>query len=173
MTAPYECEVRFLIDDIESFRARLAALGARVIQEYAFTDHYYRPAGGALHQMVQGGAWNPLEHALRIREHHRPAQAAEVLLTWTELRGTDGLRFKRSRLPEGKARLYRGAPDDCRTVVGGLGFEPWLVVRKETGIMYAVPDLGELVIEHVGGVGWMCEVEVEGRDPEVAAQAIR
>jgi adenylate cyclase class IV len=40
MTAPYECEVRFVIEDVGAFRARLAALGAQAIREYAFTDHY-------------------------------------------------------------------------------------------------------------------------------------
>lgn len=164
MTAPFECEVRLLIEDLGAFQERLRAIGARVIREYAFTDHYYRPAGRA---------WSPHEHALRIREHLRPASPAEVLLTWTEMRSVDGLRFKRSRLPDGKARLFCGAVDDCRTVVGGLGFEPWLVVRKDAGIMYTAPEFGNLVIEQVAGIGWMCELEVEGRDPDAAAQAIR
>lgn len=164
MTAPFECEVRLLIEDAGAFQERLRALGARVIQEYAFTDHYYRPAGRA---------WNPHERALRIREHLRPAQPAEVLLTWTEMRSAGGLRFKRSRLPDGKAQLFHGTLDDCRMIVDGLEFEPWLVVRKDAGFMYTVPGLGELVIERVAGIGWMCEVEVEGRDPDAGAQAIR
>jgi len=164
MTAPFECEVRFHIDDVGAFQAHLRSLGARVIQEYAFSDHYCRPPGRA---------WDPHERALRIREHLRPAQPAELLLTWTETRRADGLAFKRSRLPEGKACLYRGTADACRLIARGLECEPWLVVRKDAGVRYTIPDLGELVIEQVAGVGWMGEVEVAGSDPDAAAQAIR
>ncbi len=164
MTAPYECEVRFLIDDIDAFRRRLTSVGGRARFEYAFTDHYYRPPGGI---------WDPRERALRIREHHRPAQPAEVLLTWTDLVHVGGLSFKRSRFPEGKVRLYAGALADCRAVAGGLGYEPWLIVRKAAGLFYEIPQLGELVAEQVDGIGWMCEVEVEGEDSAAAAAAIR
>src|SRR5207245_2342662 len=102
MTAPFECEVRFLIDDVEAFRRRIATLGGRVRFEYAFTDHYYRPPGGA---------WDPRTRALRVREHHRPAQPSEVLLTWTDVVQVNGLSFKRSRFPEGKVRLYAASAD--------------------------------------------------------------
>ncbi len=164
MTAPFECEVRFLVDDREAFQRRLTARGGRVRFEYAFTDHYYRPAGGP---------WDPHARTVRIREHHQPAQPSEVLLTWTDLVQVDGLSFKRSRFPEGKVRLYAGTLAACRTVADGLGCEPWLVVRKLAGVFYEVPDLGELVIEEVEGIGWMAEVEVAGEDPSVAAAAIR
>ena len=163
MTAPFECEVRFLIDDVEAFRRRLAALGGRVRFEYAFTDHYYRPPGGA---------WDPRTRALRVREHHRPAQPSEVLLTWTDLVQVGGLTFKRSRFPVGKVRLYEGAADECRAVATGLGYEPWLVVRKKAGLFYEIPEIGELVAEQVDGIGWMCELEVEGQNPSHAAAAI-
>lgn len=164
MTAPFECEVRFLIDDVEAFRRRIAALGGRVRFEYAFTDHYYRPPGGA---------WDPRTRALRVREHHRPAQPSEMLLTWIDLVQVSGLSFKRSRFPEGKVRLYTGTAEECRAVADGLGYEPWLVVRKKTGLFYEIPGVGELVAEQVDGVGWMCEVEVAGQNPGAAAEAIR
>ncbi len=163
MTAPFECEVRFLIDDVEAFRRRLATLGGRVRFEYAFTDHYYRPPGGA---------WDPRTRALRVREHHRPQQSSEVLLTWIDLVQVSGLSFKRSRFPEGKVRLYAGTADECRAVADGLGYEPWLVVRKKAGLFYEIPEAGELVAEQVDGVGWMCELEVEGQNPRAAAEAI-
>src|SRR5712692_6046924 len=163
MTAPFECEVRFLVDDREAWQRRLAARGGRVRFEYAFTDHYYRPAGGP----------GDRARTLRIREHHRPTPSCEVLLTWTDLVQLDGLSFKRSRFPEGKVRLYAGTLAACRTVTDGLGYEPWLVVRKLAGSFYEVPDVGELVIEEVEGIGWMGEVEVAGESPTVAAAAIR
>jgi len=163
MTAPFECEVRFLIDDVEVFRRRIATLGGRVRFEYAFTDHYYRPPGGP---------WDPRTRALRVREHHRPAQPSEVLLTWTDLVQVNGLSFKRSRFPEGKVRLYTGTPDECRALAAGLGYDPWLFVRKKAGFFYDIPDVGELVAEQVDGIGWMCELEVEGQNPATAAGAI-
>src|SRR2546430_5351559 len=163
MTAPFECEVRFLIDDVEAFRRRIATLGGRVRFEYAFTDHYYRPPGGA---------WDPRTRALRVREHRRPAQPSEVLLTWTDVVQVNGLSFKRSRFPEGKVRLYAGSADECRTLAAGLGYDPWLVVRKIAGLFYDIPDVGELVAEQVDGIGWMCELEVEGQNPATAAGAI-
>lgn len=164
MTAPFECEVRFLIADIDAFRRGIAVLGGGVRFEYAFTDHYYRP---------HGGAWDPTTRALRVREHHRPPQPSEVLLTWVDLVHVDGLAFKRSRFPEGKVRLHLGSVGECRSIADGLGYEPWLVVRKLTCEFYDIPDVGELVVEQVDGIGWMGEVEVPGHDPQAAASAIR
>jgi len=99
MTAPFECEVRFLIDDVEAFRRRIATLGGRVRFEYAFTDHYYRPVGGA---------WDPRTRALRVREHHRPQQSGEVLLTWIDLVQVSGLSFKRSTVCYGEGPPVHG-----------------------------------------------------------------
>lgn len=164
MTAPYECEVRFPVDDIEAFHRRLRAIGATVTLEYAFTDHYYHPAHGM---------WDPRERALRIRDHQVPPQDAEVLLTRVEIAQTAGLPFKRSRFAEGKVRLYAGRLEDCRRVVESLGFVPWIAVPKRAGRLVEIPEFGELVTEHVEGVGWMCEVEEEGTDTAAAVAAIR
>ena len=164
MTAPFECEVRFLIPDRTAFEETLASRGGSVRFRYAFTDHYYRPSGGA---------WDPRTRAVRIREHHQPVQASEVLVTWTDIIHAAGLSFKRSRLPEGKGRLYTGTLEACRTVVDALGYDPWLVVRKSACVLYDVPDLGALVIEDVEGIGSMAEIEVAGEDPEAAGGSIR
>jgi adenylate cyclase class IV len=164
MTAPFECEVRFLIDDVEVFRRHIATLGGRVRFAYAFTDHYYRPLLGA---------WDSRTRALRVREHHRPAKLSEVLLTWVDLVQVNGLAFKRSRFPEGKVRLHLGPVGECRAIADALGYAPWLVVRKIMCEFYDIPDVGELVAEQVDGIGWMCEVEVAGQDPQAAAAAIR
>lgn len=164
MTAPFECEVRFLIPDRAAFERALAQRGGRVRLCYAFTDHYYRPSGGT---------WDPRTRALRIREHHQPPQPSEVLVTWTDMMSAGGLSFKRARLPEGKVRLYTGTLEACRTVIDALGYEPWLVVRKTACAFYDIPDLGPLVIEDVAGLGSMAEIEVAGEDPEAAGASIR
>lgn len=164
MTAPYECEVRFLIEDIESFHGRLAKMGARAMLDYAFTDYYYRP---------RGIPWDTRTRALRIREHHVPVQPCEILLTWIEMTQMDGITFKRSRFPEGKVRLYEGTIADCRAVLDGLALDAWLTVRKHGGTLFEIPGLGELVTELVDSVGWMCEVEVEGANAAQAARTIK
>ncbi len=164
MTAPFECEVRFLIPDRVAFERTLAHRGGSVRFRYAFTDHYYRPSGGA---------WDPRTRAVRIREHHEPTQTSEMLVTWTDMIHTAGLSFKRSRLPEGKVRLYTGTLEACRTVVDALEYEPWLVVRKTACAFWDIPDLGALVIEDVEGIGSMAEIEVAGEDSEAAGASIR
>ncbi len=164
MTAPFECEVRFLIPDRAAFERALAQRGGSIRFRYAFTDHYYQPSGSS---------WDPRTRSVRIREHHQPTQASEVLVTSTDVIHAAGLSFKRSRLPEGKVRLYTGTLEACRTVVDALGYDPWLIVRKTACAFYDIPDLGALVIEDVEGVGSMAEIEVAGEDPEAAAASIR
>ncbi|MDQ7844756.1 MAG: nucleoside 2-deoxyribosyltransferase [Armatimonadota bacterium] len=167
MTAPFECEVRFFLRDPEAFHRRLRDLGGRVREAYAFTDHYHRPAGPA------GGEWDGRTRALRIREHLTPQAGSEILLTHVATVSVAGLVVKRSLFPEGKVRLYAGALPDCRRVVDGLGFVPGVVVRKLDGRLFDVPEIGTLVTEHIDGVGWMAEIEREGRDLAGAAEEIR
>ncbi|HXF82713.1 MAG TPA: nucleoside 2-deoxyribosyltransferase [bacterium] len=165
MTAPFECEVRLRVPDIDAFHRRLEVLGAVVRQTYAFVDHYWQPAAGP--------RWDPRARALRLREHLAPEAACEVLLTSIELRHDEGLAFKRSHLPEGKARLYAGPLADCRRLAATLGFVPWISVRKDSGRLFEIPHLGSLVTERVAGLGWMGEIEEEGADPAAAAARIR
>lgn len=162
MTASFEGEVRFPIGDIEAFRERLRGLGAEVVEEYAFTDHYYQP---------RGGQWDPRLRALRIREHLRPDTGCEILLTSVDILDAGGLKFKRSRFAQGKVRLFAGTLEDCRLVLETLGCAPWLTVRKLDGTLYTATGLGEFIAEYVDGIGWMSEIEVEGADP-AAGRAI-
>lgn len=164
MTAPFECEVRVHVDDIDAFHRRLADLDGRVREAYAFTDHYFQ---------ARAGAWDPRQRTLRIREHHEPPAGSEVLLTRIDITHADGMVFKRSQFAEGKVRLYAGTLANCRMVVDGLGFAPWIVVRKRDGRLFEIPGFGALVTEHVEGIGWMIEIEVEGAEAHAAAQAIR
>lgn len=164
MTSPYECEVRVLLPDVDAFRRRLAQLEARVVQTYAFSDHYHRP---------RHTPWSPHTQSLRIREHHRPRNPSEILLTAVELQTSGSLRFKRSRFAEGKVQLYAGDVSECRMIVDHLGFAPWVTVRKRDGTIYEVPHLGTLAVEEVAEVGWMSELEVDGTDPDRAGAALR
>ncbi len=163
MTAPFECEVRFAIDDVAAFRRRVASLGGRAVREYAFTDHYYRLPAVA----------DPAARSLRVREHHAPPQPAELLLAWVDLHTHGEVTFKRSRFPEGKVCLHRGGAAACHAVAAALGAVPWVVVRKTAGTLYEIPGAGGLAVEQVDGLGWMGEVEAAGADPAEAAAAIR
>jgi adenylate cyclase class IV len=164
LTAAFECEVRFLIPDIEAFRARLRALEATGEQRYAFTDHYFRP---------RNWTWDNRTHALRVREWREPVRESELLLTRVEIVRADGLACKRSVFPEGKLRLHRGTLQECARVCEVLGFVPWLDVVKQECAIWDLPGLGKAIYERVDGLGWTSEVEVEGADPAVALVRIR
>jgi len=99
MTQPYECEVRFGIEDIEDFQARLGRLGARIAFPYEFVDHYYKPPAGH---------WNPVEKNIRIRQWIQPQKESTVYFVKLEIISVDGLQFKRSLYPEGKLPLLAG-----------------------------------------------------------------
>lgn len=164
MTAPFECEVRFLIPDIEAFRARLRTLGASGEERYAFTDHYFRPTHWS---------WDARTHALRVREWREPVRESELLLTRIEVVRAGGLTCKRSLLPDGKLRLHHGTVEDCASVCEALGFTRWMdVVKSECGIC-DLPGLGKAIYERVEDLGWTSEVEVEGTDPAAALARIR
>ncbi|MDR7418787.1 MAG: nucleoside 2-deoxyribosyltransferase [Armatimonadota bacterium] len=162
MTAPYEAEVRVRVSRIGELRARLAALGARRVETYAFTDRYYRPAASR---------WSPAERTLRVRE--RSSGDAEVLYTRTTLLTEGGVTFKRSALPQGKAVLFRGAATECRSLLEELGFVHWLTVRKVSGELLEIPGAGMVACEEIDGHGWWVEVEVEGADPDDASSRLR
>lgn len=163
MTAPAECEVRFLIEDIGAFRRRVASLEGRAVAGYAFTDHYYRLAGAA----------DPAARSLRVREHHSPPRPAELLLAWADLQTHGGVTVKRSRFPGGKVRLHQASAATCHALAAALGAVPWVAVRHSDGTRYEVPGLGGLAVERVDGVGWMGEVEASGAGVQDAASAIR
>jgi len=165
MTQPFECEVRFRIEDIDDFEARLGRLEARVALDYEFTDHYYTPVGSR---------WNPVEKNLRIREWIQPRQDATVYFVKLEVVSADGLQFKRALLAEGKLALFAGPLERCRALLEDLGFEPWFSVRKEKARLWEVPKHGFLTaVEYIRGIGWTAELEFEGQDPGKARAAIQ
>ncbi|MCS7173625.1 MAG: CYTH domain-containing protein [Armatimonadetes bacterium] len=149
----FELEVRFPVPDPRPFARRAGRLGAVVAGRYAFTDQIYRP---------RIGPWDLSTHTLRLRAHHRPEVAWEVLFSRVEVvyRGIFGL--KRSVFPGGKVRLYAGGREACEQLLEGLGFVPWFPVVKTQGTRWALAGATTLALEHVEGLGWMGELEVEG-----------
>jgi adenylate cyclase class IV len=165
MTQAYECEVRFGIDDIEDFQARLHHLEAKIAFPYEFIDHYYKPSAGY---------WDPVEKNIRIRQWIQPQKESTVYLVKLEIRSIGDLQFKRSLYPEGKLPLLTGPLDTCRRLLDDLGFEFWLSLRKEKARLWEVPRHGFFTaVEYIEGLGWIAELEFEGQDPAKAASAIR
>jgi adenylate cyclase class IV len=175
MTQPYECEVRFGIDDIEAFQARLEQLGAEIALPYEFTDHYYKPLEGY---------WNPVEKNIRIRQWIQPENGTPrgvshcgesiVYFVKLEILSIDGLQFKRSLYPEGKLPLFTGPLDTCRMLLEDLGFEFWFSLRKEKACLWEVPQHNFFTaVEYIEGIGWTAEIEFEGNDPSKAGSAIQ
>jgi len=165
MTQPYECEVRFGIDDIEDFQARLGRLGARIAFPYEFTDYYYRPPAGH---------WNPVEKNIRIRQWIQPQKESTIYFVKLEIISLEGLQFKRSLYPEGKLPLFTGTVEMCRVLLDDLGFEFWFSLRKEKARLWEVPRHGfSTAVEYIEGLGWTAELEFEGNDPHNAGSAIR
>jgi adenylate cyclase class IV len=165
MTQPYECEVRFGIEDIEDFQARLGRLGARIAFPYEFTDHYYKPPAGN---------WDPVEKNLRIRQWIQPEKESTIYFVKLEIISIEGLQFKRSFYPEGKLPLFTGSLNTCRALLDDLGFEFWFSLRKEKARLWEVPRHGFFTaVEYIEGLGWTAEIEFEGNDPQKAGSAIR
>jgi len=165
MTQPYECEVRFGIDDIEDFEAKLERLGARIVLPYEFTDHYYKPPAGH---------WDPVEKNIRIRQWIKPEKDSIIYFIKLKIISIDGLQFKRSLYPEGKLPLFTGPLDMCRALLDDLGFESWFSLRKEKARLWEIPQHGfYTAVEYIKGLGWTAELEFEGQDPQKAASAIR
>ena len=165
MTQPYECEVRFGIDDIEDFEAKLDRLGARIVLPYEFTDHYYKPPAGH---------WDPVEKNIRIRQWIQPEKESTVYFVKLQVISVDGLQFKRSLYSEGKLPLFTGTVETCRQLLDDLGFEFWFSLRKEKARLWEVPRHGFFTaVEYIEGLGWTAELEFEGQDPQKAASSIR
>jgi adenylate cyclase class IV len=164
MAQKFECEVRFKIESITDFEAKLNQLGATIAYSYEFIDHYYKPAGTE---------WNPVEKNIRIREWIRPRKIPTVYFVKLEIVSIGGPRFKRALLPEGKLPLFSGELNACRSLLEDLGFSFWFSLRKDKGHLWEIPQHNFFTaVEHIEGLGWTGELEFEGKDPEKAKSAI-
>ncbi|NQU07334.1 MAG: CYTH domain-containing protein, partial [Candidatus Abyssubacteria bacterium] len=154
----FECEVRFTIEDIAAFKQRLEELGAELLFPYEFTDHYFRP---------RGGEWDLSEKNLRIRHWATPPEPTTVFFVKTEIVTIGDLQFKRALYPQGKVPLFSGSPEECRSLLDDLGFEPWFDVAKKDAAIWEVAKHGfKTVAEFIEGLGWTGELEFEGEDPQ-------
>lgn len=164
MAQKFECEVRYKIESIADFEAKLNQIGATIAYSYEFIDHYYKPAGME---------WNPVEKNIRIREWIKPRKIPTVYFVKLEIVSIGGPRFKRALLPEGKLPLYSGELTACRSLLEDLGFSFWFSLRKNEGCLWEIPQHNFFTaVEHIEGLGWTGELEFEGNDPEKAKSAI-
>jgi hypothetical protein len=114
MASLFECEVRFIIEDITAFEKRLGEIEATLKYHYKFTDHYFRP----VHDV-----WNPIEKNLRILEWHYPKHPTTIYFVKNEILSVDGLQFKRSLYHHGKVPLLSDDLKTCTALLNDLGFE--------------------------------------------------
>lgn len=164
MASLFECEVRFRIADIDSFRRHLEEQGGTILFPYEFTDHYFKPIGKT---------WRLSERNLRIREWNYPAEPTTIFFVKTEIVTIGNLQFKRALYPEGKVPLYSGNVDACRALLGDLGFEPWFDVAKKDSALWEMARHGfKIPLEFIEGLGWTGELEFEGDDPQAAKENI-
>ena len=154
MVKPYEAEVRFFVPP--NYRKRLEELGFRVTKEYSFTDHFFEPFEG----------WKG-NKSLRARDW---GDRCEILFDSVDIVEINGLRFKRSKYPEGKVKLFEGSLSRCLELLGDMQFRKCGEIRKEEG--YLMTD-GEhtVALEKINGK-YVLEIEVEGFDVSEAFKKI-
>ena len=164
MAHSFECEVRFRIEDIRDFEARLNQLEGSIAYDYEFTDYYYKPIGKL---------WNPVEKNLRIRDWINPHHQTTVYFDKLQIMSIDGLQFKRSMYSEGKLPLFRNELTICKSLLVDIGFEFWFSIRKEKARLWEIPEHNFCTaVEYIEGLEWVGELEFEGTKPERARLAI-
>ena len=164
MAHTFECEVRFKIENITDFEARLNQLGGNIAYAYEFIDYYYKPVGKK---------WNPVEKNLRIRDWISPQHQTTVYFDKLQIISIDGLQFKRSMYPEGKLPVFRNELAICKSLLEDIGFEFWFSIRKEKACLWEIPKRNFCTaIEYIESLGWIGELEFEGTKPQKAKLAI-
>jgi adenylate cyclase class IV len=164
MAHEFECEVRFKIENITDFEARLNQLGGNIAYSYEFIDYYYKPVGKK---------WNPVEKNLRIREWINPKHQTTVYFDKLQIISIDGLQFKRSMHSEGKLPLFRNELIVCKSLLEDIGFEFWFSIRKKKARLWEVPNHNFCTaVEYIEGLEWIGELEFEGTEPQKAKLAI-
>jgi len=164
MAHTFECEVRFRIENIRDFEARLNLLGGSIAYDYEFIDYYYKPVGEQ---------WNPVEKNLRIRDWINPQHQTTVYFDKLKIMSIDGLQFKRSMYSEGKLPIFRSELTVCKSLLEDIGFEFWFSIRKEKARLWEIKKHNFCTaVEYIEGLEWIGELEFEGTEPEKARLAI-
>jgi len=154
MSSLYECEVRFPINDICSFKKRIIELGGKLIYKYEFNDHYFTPS-------IE--VWNPIEKILRIRHWKYPKNKTVIYFVNNEVVTIDKFSFKRSKYKEGKLPLYSGKLIQCKKLLHDLGFNEQFVLKKQNSQFWDIPKHNfKTIFEYIPNIGWWGELEVEG-----------
>jgi adenylate cyclase class IV len=164
MASSYECEVRFLITDIEKYRNRIGELGGIVRYPYEFTDHYYMP---------RNEKWDPVLKNIRIREWNYPKNPTCIYLIKNEVIELKGVKFKKSFYKEGKLSLFSASLEECKEVMADLGFAPWIIVEKKDCKLYDIPKKFITIEEFIPEIGWTGELEIAGDNLESASSYIK
>ncbi|OGI15236.1 hypothetical protein A3K63_04155 [Candidatus Micrarchaeota archaeon RBG_16_49_10] len=155
-----------MIPDIDEFKEKLKELRAKVVFDYEFTDYYY------VNDLEK--PWNPSKKNLRIRVWKKPDPKCSVLFSELEILDVNGLKFKRSNLKEGKLCLYEGSFGECKRLLESLGFRQWFSVEKKDCTLYEIPGHKfRTVNEFIPNLGWTGELEVDGDNPEDAAEKLK
>ncbi len=160
MASLFECEVRFIIENIDDFKKRLKELEAELIFNYEFTDYYFRP---------KQGKWDPINKNIRIREWKTPKKSTTIYFVKNEILAIDKIKFKRALYPEGKVPLFSGDLETCKSLLIDLNFKPWFILKKEKSSIWKLPKYNFCTVsEYIPGIGWWGELEFEGKDPNKA-----
>ncbi|NHI92000.1 MAG: hypothetical protein EAX96_05815, partial [Candidatus Lokiarchaeota archaeon] len=155
-----ECEIRFLIKNVEAFESRLKNIDHEVIKEYAFTDHIYKP-----NNLTK--KWQNFEKIMRIRSWSRPKKKSELLFSSVKIEKHDGFTFKRSIFPQGKIIFYSGDFEEASKIASELDFYPWFKIEKFNGKLITVKEGNfSFVIEDIKDLGLTIEIEVWEEKPE-------
>ncbi len=155
MVKPYEVEARFIVPP--DFKDKLIKMGFKVIKEYTFTDHFFRPKGG----------WSG-EKSLRARDW---GERCEILFDHIQIKEVNGIRVKRSKYPEGKVKLYEGQVERCLELLEDMEFERCGIIEKEEGYLLSNGKY-TVALEKINGK-WVLEIEVEGKDVDKAIDELR
>jgi predicted adenylyl cyclase CyaB len=165
MVKKYECEIRILIPNIDTFKERLLNLGAKKEFWYEFTDHYFKPEAAK--------PWDVMLKSIRIREWKSRKRECEVLFTKIKVIDENGVSFKKSVYSEGKIKLFSGSFDLCKKFLADLGFEPWFSVIKKNCEFFVLPEHEfKIAVEYVEGLGWSGEIEADGSDIKRAREKL-
>jgi len=162
----FECEIRFLINDIKTFMKKLNSLGAEVLSSYKFSDHYFKPKNFS--------PWDPISKSIRIRHHFIPRKESEILFSKVKIIKKNGFSFKKSIYPEGKIKIFKGSFETCKRLLSDLGFEEWFIIHKEDCKVLRIPNYNfEVAIEKIKNLGWIGEFEVKGKDTEKIVEKMK
>ncbi|MHA1299973.1 MAG: hypothetical protein ACTSO9_11180 [Candidatus Helarchaeota archaeon] len=153
----YESEVRILFDDIKPFLEKIQSLNARIIKNYSFRDHIYKP------EAIKN--WELEQKVMRIREWPDKSQ---LLYTKTRIIKMGDLKFKRTYFPQGKILLYEGTLQEAQTILNDWNFKFWFLINKEEGTLYEIKNPFHItfVVEKIKDLGYTAEIEVWGENKD-------